>query len=114
MLPAEYRVRHGIYFTPPALAERMLDQATDAGIDWVKARVLDPACGGGAFLAPVARRIVSALEGCDPAILIGNIGSRVRGYEIDPFSAWLSQVTLDAVLLPAAMLAGRQLPRVVR
>jgi adenine-specific DNA-methyltransferase len=113
MLPAEYRVRHGVHFTPPALAERMLDQATDAGIDWVKARVLDPACGGGAFLAPVVRRIVAALEGCDPAILIGNIGSRVRGYEIDPFAAWLSQVALDAVLLPAAMPAGRQLPRVV-
>ncbi|MFZ1102284.1 MAG: N-6 DNA methylase [Hyphomicrobiaceae bacterium] len=113
MLPSEYRVRRGIYFTPPALAERMLDQATDAGIDWAKARVLDPACGGGAFLAPVARRIVAALEGCDPAILIGNIGSQVRGYEIDPFSAWLSQVSLDAVLLPAAMLAGRRLPSVV-
>lgn len=113
MLPTEYRVRYGIYYTPPALAERMLDQATEAGVDWTKARVLDPACGGGAFLAPVAKRIMASLRGCDPAILIGNISNRVHGYEIDPFSAWLSQVTLDAVMLPIAVAAKRQLPNVV-
>jgi adenine-specific DNA-methyltransferase len=113
MLPTEFRVRYGIYYTPPALAERLLDQATEAGIDWATARVLDPACGGGAFLAPVAKRIMTALQACDPAILLNTIGNRVRGYEIDPFSAWLSQVTLDAMLLPAAVAASRQLPSVV-
>ena len=42
--------------------------------------------------------------------MVQNIGARLKGFEIDPFAAWLSQVTLDAVLLPVCRRAGRQLP----
>ena len=54
MLPPEHRATHGVYYTPPSLVSRLIDQATLTGVDWTRARVLDPACGGGAFLAPVA------------------------------------------------------------
>ncbi|HEY6235930.1 MAG TPA: Eco57I restriction-modification methylase domain-containing protein [Candidatus Elarobacter sp.] len=113
MLSRAHRAAHGIYYTPPLLGARLLDQATIAGVDWATARVLDPACGGGAFLAPVARRIVDTLGACEPRILLQNVAQRLRGYEIDPFAAWLSQVTLDAVLLPVARECGRRLPNVV-
>ncbi len=113
MLPAAYRSSHGVYYTPPVLGARLIEQATTAGTDWATARVLDPACGGGAFLAPVARRIVDALQGCEPRLLLHNIAQRLRGFEIDPFAAWLSQVTLDAVLLPLTRAAGRSLPVIV-
>lgn len=113
MLPPEHRSAHGIFYTPPALTARLLDQATHTGTDWTRARVLDPACGGGAFLAPVARKIMDALPDCSPSILLRNIGSRLRGYELDPFGAWLSQVTLDAMVLPLTRVAGKRLPVVV-
>lgn len=113
MLPQEYRARLGIYYTPPSLTGRLIEQATNAGTSWDSARVLDPACGGGAFLAPVAQRIIDALPGCSPRILLKNIATRLRGYEIDPFAAWLSQVTLDAVLLPVSGIAGEIIPPVV-
>jgi adenine-specific DNA-methyltransferase len=113
MLPQEYRARLGVYYTPPSLTDRLIEQATNAGTSWINARVLDPACGGGAFLAPVAQRIIDALPGCSPHILLKNIATRLRGYEIDPFAAWLSQVTLDAVLLPISSVAGRAIPAVV-
>lgn len=113
MLPPSYRASRGIFYTPPQLTARLLDQATAAGIDWTTCRVLDPACGGGAFLAPVARRILEALPDVTPAIMVQNIGTRLKGFEIDPFAAWLSQVTLDAVLLPVCRRAGRQLPLAV-
>lgn len=113
MLPREYRGSLGIYYTPPALTKRIIAQATEAGVDWTRCRVLDPACGGGAFLAPVAQRILEALSGCSPRILIENLATRIRGYEIDPFGAWLSQVTLDAILLPIYRETGRRLPVVV-
>src|ERR1700726_3712587 len=100
MRPREHRAALGVFYTPPALAARLISQATLAGVDWTRCRVLDPACGGGAFLAPVARRIVDELPGCNPRVLLENISARLRGYEIDPFGAWLSQVSLDAVLLP--------------
>ena len=113
MLPPEHRSAFGIFYTPPALTARLIDQATEAGADWTQARVLDPACGGGAFLTPVAQRIIDALPNCSPAILIENIGARLRGYELDPFGAWLSQVSLDAAMLPLSCASGRRLPVVV-
>ena len=113
MLPREHRAKLGIYYTPPALTARLIAQATKTGVDWTRCRVLDPACGGGAFLAPVARRILDELTDCSPRILVENIANRLRGYEIDPFGAWLSQVTLDAVLLPVTRKAKRRLPVVV-
>jgi adenine-specific DNA-methyltransferase len=113
MLPREYRAKHGIYYTPPSLANRLIDQATSAGVDWASARILDPASGGGAFLAPVAGRILNELQGCSPRILVENIATRLRGFEIDPFGAWLSQVTLDAMLLPITLEAKKQLPVLV-
>jgi adenine-specific DNA-methyltransferase len=113
MLPAEHRGVLGIYYTPPTLTARLIAQATEAGTDWTTARVLDPACGGGAFLTPVALRIVEALPDCSPRILIQNIATRLRGYELDPFGAWLSQVSLDAALLPVSRAAKRRLPVLV-
>lgn len=113
MLPAEHRSEYGIFYTPPSLTARLIAQATVASVDWATCRVLDPACGGGAFLAPIAQHIMSELKECSPKILMQSIGNRLRGYEIDPFGAWLSQVTLDAVVLPISRLAGRKLPIMV-
>ncbi|MDI2142176.1 N-6 DNA methylase [Pseudomonas sp. ITA] len=113
MLPTEHRGEFGIFYTPPALTARLLDQVTAADVDWAKCRVLDPACGGGAFLAPIAQRIMDEQKDCSPKLLMQSIGNRLRGYEIDPFGAWLSQVTLDAIVLPISRLAGRKLPVMV-
>jgi adenine-specific DNA-methyltransferase len=113
MLHNEYRSRFGIYYTPPSLTSRLVQQATEAGVDWVRCRVLDPACGGGAFLAPVASRMIRDLNDRCPLMLIENIAKRLRGFEIDPFAGWLAQVTLDAILLDATRRAGQRLPLVV-
>ena len=113
MLPKAHRAAFGIYYTPPALTDRLIAQATETGVDWATCRVLDPACGGGAFLAPVARQILNALPDCSPRFLIKNIANRLRGFEIDPFGAWLAQVTLDAILLPLTREGDLPLPAVV-
>lgn len=113
MLPPEHRATYGIFYTPPILTARLIDQVSAAGIDWSKCRVLDPACGGGAFLVPIAQRIITEQKGCSPKLLMQSIGNRLRGYEIDPFGAWLTQVTLDAVVLPVSRVAGRCLPVMV-
>jgi adenine-specific DNA-methyltransferase len=110
MLPVEHRGEYGIFYTPPALTARLIDQATSANVDWATCRVLDPACGGGAFLAPIAQRIMKELTQCSPKLLLQSIGNRLHGFEIDPFGAWLSQVTLDAVLLPISSSSGLRLP----
>jgi len=112
-LPSAYQSRHGIYYTPPALTQRLLDLATRSGVDWAADTVLDPACGGGAFLAPVALRMAEARGTNDPAETLQHIADHLHGYEIDPFGAWTSQVLLEAALLDVCRAAETRLPTVV-
>ena len=114
MMPRKARAKLGAYYTPPALCERLLDMATDAGVDWASARVLDPACGGGAFLAPVARRMVASCKGRDARAVLRDVERRLFGFEVDPFAAWMSQVVLDVALSDLCREAGAQLGPVVR
>lgn len=113
MMPQEIRSELGAFYTPPALCERLIDIATDAGVNWNTAKVLDPACGGGAFLAPVAWRMANALAPCSAKIAVKNIGQRLRGFEIDPFAAWMSQAFLESTLLPLCKKANMRLPQVI-
>jgi len=113
MLPDDMRSRLGIYYTPPALSQRLMDMAEEAGISWSTARVLDPACGGGAFLAPVAGRMLAALSTTPPKELLENISGRLRGFEIDPFAAWMSQVFLEITMSRVCYAAGQPLPALV-
>lgn len=113
MMPGKVRAEFGAYYTPPALCERLLDMATEAGIDWRTAKVLDPACGGGAFLSPVARRMAEQLTDCAPGIALKNIVGRLRGFELDPFAAWMSHVFLEDALAPLCIASGTRLPTLV-
>ncbi len=113
MLPDDVRSRLGAYYTPPALAERLMDMVTEAGFDWEKGRILDPACGGGAFLAHAALRMFKTLRTADPAFALRNLTTRLHGFEIDPFAAWLSQVLLEAAVLDICLRANKRLPDVV-
>lgn len=114
MMPRRRRAELGAHYTPPALCERLLEMATDAGTDWSCARVLDPACGGGAFLAPAARRMAAAMDGLEAEAALSQIERRLTGFEVDPFAAWMSAVFLEATLVDLCDRAGRRLRSVVR
>ena len=114
VMPGKLRAKLGAYYTPPALCERLLDMAAEAGVDWRCARVLDPACGGGAFLSSVARRMAQRPPDTGAAAALGEIARRLRGFEIDPFAAWMAQVFLDVTLDDLCRAARTRLPRMVR
>jgi adenine-specific DNA-methyltransferase len=113
MLPDSIRSSLGAYYTPPALSARLLDLATEAGTDWRTCRVLDPACGGGAFLGPAALRMAAGLKGQSAQAILSSIEQRLRGFEIDPFAAWLSQTFLEVALAESIATAGRPLSNLV-
>ncbi len=46
LLPASFRARHGIFYTPPELVECLLIMTEEAGIDWKTARVPRPGMRG--------------------------------------------------------------------
>lgn len=113
LLPDEDRSSFGAYYTPPPLVSRLLDMAGHAGVDWRTCKICDPACGGGAFLASVAARIVEENRHVPPKMVLRALSQRLRGWEIDPFAAWLSQVFLELSISDLCHKAGERLPRLV-
>lgn len=111
MLPVAFRSKLGAYYTPPPLVSRLLDLSEDAGVDFSKASIIDPACGGGAFLAPVATRMLEKSKNTSAEWKIRQIGKRLKGVEIDPFAAWMTHVLLESVLIDLCIKARKRLPK---
>lgn len=82
--PAEERRALGAYFTPAAVVRQVLDWVAPFVPDRGPLRVVDPACGAGAFLAQAAQRFARArLEGWDVsagslAQATARLGARAR------------------------------------
>lgn len=113
LLPPETRSKLGAFYTPPALAARLLDQAEEAGLDWRTARVLDPAAGGAAFLIEAASRVRAALTDCAPAFVLAQIGGRLKGFELDDRAARIGQRALEIALADLGLACGRQVPAII-
>jgi hypothetical protein len=81
------RRRRGAWFTPPAVVATLVDLALEGG--FVPGRVLDPACGGGAFLVGVAEAL--AHRGVEPADAL----DRLSGIDLDPGAVVVCRWVLD-------------------
>jgi Eco57I restriction-modification methylase len=113
LLPDKTRKTLGAFYTPPPLVARLLDSITAAGFDWKRGRVVDPACGGAAFLGSLAPRLVKHCVRDSPAEILSEIEERLLGIEVDPFAAWISMVLLDMALSDLTSAAGRPLKSIV-
>lgn len=114
LLPGGDRSRLGAFYTPPALTKRLLDLASEGGVNWSSARILDPASGGGAFLLEAASRIRNSLKGSEPAFVLAQLGNRLSGFELDPYAASLSQMALEIYLSDLSKSSGRAIPTFVK
>lgn len=96
----ETRTTRAMFFTPPTLSFRLVDNLVHHGASLTQHVWLDPASGGAAFLAPVAIRMAEALrtEGRSSKEILDHISRHLRGIDIDPTLAWLSQQFLRMVL----------------
>jgi adenine-specific DNA-methyltransferase len=105
------RRKTAMFFTPPALGNRMLYDLDAAGLSWAEARIIDIACGGAAFLAPAALRVASAREalGDDAQRVLTHVEKNLVGIEIDPFLARLSQFFVGMHLYRWVKAANRPL-----
>ncbi|EMD82894.1 N-6 DNA methylase [Pacificimonas flava] len=84
LLPTKIRRSQATYFTPPTVADAVVDLAIEAGFDIENDTVLDPAAGGAAFLSTLAGRM--AIAGLNPK----EVAYRLNGIEIDTGLATLS------------------------
>lgn len=113
MLPDSLRSKMGAYYTPPPLVARLLDLAEASGFDFAHGTAIDPACGGGAFLAPLALRMVAHSRNASPEWTLRRLGKRIKGLEIDAFAAWMTSVLLEAAVLPLCVASKRRMADVV-
>ena len=113
MLPESMRSDMGAYYTPPPMVNRLLDLAEKAGTDFSICTAIDPACGGGAFLAPVALRMLNHSKKKTAKDKLSDVAERLSGIELDPFAAWITQVLLESSLLQLCVEAGMRFPQVV-
>jgi adenine-specific DNA-methyltransferase len=100
LLPETTRSQNGIYFTPPVLVDRLISLACENGFDWETGSAIDPACGGGAFVAPLARQMADHLQRrkWQADKIMEHIAGNLAGVEKDGFLAWLTQVWVDSAL----------------
>jgi adenine-specific DNA-methyltransferase len=80
-----YRKRLAMYFTPVSLTEGLLDDLVDQGVDFGRQSFMDPACGGAAFLAPIALRMRKTLaaRGVSALRTLKHIEKHLYGSDLD-------------------------------
>lgn len=88
------------YFTPPHLAQYLLERLSECGITPGRDRILDPASGGAAFLVPLAAQIAREhrRRGSRPEAILQTIQTTLSGIEIAPQLASLSRLLLGDLL----------------
>jgi len=96
----ERRKSLSLFFTPPSLAARLLDELQSQGVAFDRGTFCDPACGGAAFLVPIALRMKSALkaQGVSDGQIIRHVESSLYGIDLDPTLCELSKQFLRAAL----------------
>lgn len=109
LLPTETRKCKAMYFTPPRLTSRLLD-CVEARVAIESGPLIDPACGGGAFLAPAAIRLVDKLEarGLRGEAVLSHLEANVFGCEADEFLCWLSAAFMRMAVAKTIKEAGRE------
>ncbi len=94
--------RHGLgeYYTPDWLAAKVVRNAVDRPLEQ---KVLDPACGSGAFLFHAIRAFLAEAEdaGLDKARQAAEVCAHVAGMDIHPVAVIIARVTYLLALSPA-------------
>jgi hypothetical protein len=102
--------RHGLgeYYTPDWLARKVVRHAVTAPLEQ---RVLDPACGSGAFLFHAVRFFLEEAESGDmqPEERARECCQLVRGLDIHPVAVIIARVTYLLALAPALGRRSREI-----
>ena len=116
LIDNDRRKQLSAYFTPPTLTAAAMQAASPFFDNIENPSVLDPACGGGSFLVPTARRLIAAgiTRGLSPRKACSATLAQLRGIELDPDLARLSRKLLANMLKREHAFTDRQVAGVVR
>ncbi len=106
------RKEAGAFYTPAFLVEHLLEEALVPLLSpGERVRVLDPACGTGAFLVPAARRIaqVTGLPLADAVTCVHGVDLDPVAVDIARFLLWLEAPSVPRSVLEAHVVVGNGL-----
>lgn len=88
-----YRQKLAMYFTPASLTDGLLDDLAGQGVDFGSQAFMDPACGGAAFLAPIAIRMRAKLaaNGLSALQILEHVERHLYGCDLDKTLCELSK-----------------------
>ena len=106
----ETRTARSLFFTPPRLADRVIRNLVDHGASLAHGHWHDPACGGAAFLVPIAQRMAESHQhsGISARESLKRIEAHLSGSDLDESLIYLSQQFLLMALAPLIEQAGLQ------
>lgn len=87
------RKKNAMYFTPPDISARLIDNLVSNKAQLTRDVWMDPACGGAAFLAPVASRMAQQLrsQNVKSKAILTHVATHLVGNDVDPDLARLSK-----------------------
>ncbi|MDQ3674581.1 MAG: N-6 DNA methylase, partial [Gemmatimonadota bacterium] len=106
LMGSENRKGSGAFYTPQALVEHVAEEALAAAVDRdlslaavCELRVLDPACGSGAFLVHMLERLAAMRNARGESGSVADIRRRVLassifGVDLNPTAVWLCELRL--------------------
>ncbi len=114
-----HKHEQGMYYTPRSVVAFILDRVGWSGAATVGARLLDPACGSGAFLVEAARRAVEAHRAQARAeghaeippervqAVLDSLRDGLIGFDLNPFACALAEINLLVQVLDLVAHAHR-------
>ena len=105
VIPPEERRQLGEYYTPAWLARVMVRELVD---DPLRQRVLDPACGSGAFVSEAVSHFIAAAKttGWDPREILNRLREAVTGIDVHPVAVHLARAAWTLAARGAINAAG--------
>lgn len=102
------RSERAMFFTPPLLAERVIDSLQCYGASIIEHQWHDPACGGSAFLVPLALRMKNEFgkSKLSPKGQLKHIERNLSGNDLDEELLELSNSLLQMALYPLIEASG--------
>lgn len=107
LLARPQRRQGGVFYTPRATAERLVEAATHGWAAPAVPAVCDPACGGGAFLLAVGRWLEG--RGLDRRTIVRDV---LHGIDLDPLAVAVADAALRLWAAGAGGAGGVPRPRV--
>ena len=114
-----HKHEQGMYYTPRSVVGFILDRVGWLGPATVGARLLDPACGSGAFLVEAARRAIEAHRAQARAeghkeippgrvqAVLDSLRDGIIGFDLNPFACALAEINLLVQVLDLVAHAHR-------